>query len=187
MKNKRITYIFLCVACVLLIPLIAMQFTDEVNWTVSDFIFAAVLLLGTSLGIELAVRKAKNSAYKVAASIALIASLLLIWINGAVGIIGSENNSANLMYIGGILVGIIGSLIVFFRAAGMAKVMSLVAAIQALVPILAIFIFRPQFDFSETPGVLGVFMISWFFAALYASSAKLFRDAGASDLTSASS
>ena len=36
-------------ALVLLIPLIAMQFTDEVNWSGGDFVFAALLLLGVGI------------------------------------------------------------------------------------------------------------------------------------------
>src|SRR5688572_13882947 len=83
-------------ALILLLPLIAMQFTDEVDWSMFDFAFAAVLLGGLGLGLELAVRKTDNAAYRLAAAVALAAAFLLVWVNGAVGIIGSEQDDANL-------------------------------------------------------------------------------------------
>ena len=33
----------------LAIPALAMQVSDEVNWTVSDFVFAGVMIIGTGL------------------------------------------------------------------------------------------------------------------------------------------
>jgi hypothetical protein len=49
MKNKRLFIILSVVIIFLSIPLIAMQFTDEVDWSSSDFAIMAVLLLGTGL------------------------------------------------------------------------------------------------------------------------------------------
>ena len=60
MKNISIKIILTAVVIILLIPLIAMQFTDEVNWNLPDFIVAGVLLLGTGLACELVLRKVKN-------------------------------------------------------------------------------------------------------------------------------
>jgi len=58
--NKRLSIILLAVAIILLVPLIAMQFTTEVNWTLLDFVVAAVLLFSTGLMCELALRKIKK-------------------------------------------------------------------------------------------------------------------------------
>jgi archaellum biogenesis protein FlaJ (TadC family) len=60
MENKRLMGIVLTVVVLLLIPLIAMQFTNEVNWTLFDFVVAGVLLLGTGFICELVIRKVKN-------------------------------------------------------------------------------------------------------------------------------
>jgi nitrate/nitrite transporter NarK len=61
MENKRGIGIILTVVFLLLIPLVAMQFTNEVNWTLSDFVVAAVLLLGTGLVCEFVMRKIKKN------------------------------------------------------------------------------------------------------------------------------
>lgn len=88
-QNKRLIIIVLISAFILIIPLIAMQFTDEVNWTPFDFIVAGALLLGTGLMCELAIRKLRNIKYRVAICVALLLALLLIWAELAVGIFGT--------------------------------------------------------------------------------------------------
>jgi ABC-type Mn2+/Zn2+ transport system permease subunit len=89
MKNKRLVGIVLTVALLLLIPLIAMQFTDEVNWTLFDFLIAGVLLLGTGLLCELVMRKVTKIEYRIAICAVILAALILIWIELAVGIFGT--------------------------------------------------------------------------------------------------
>jgi hypothetical protein len=88
-KNKRLTGILITVAVLLLIPFTAMQFTNEVNWTLPDFVIAGILLLGTGFLCELAIRMVKKPAYRFAICAALLLALLLIWIELAVGIFGT--------------------------------------------------------------------------------------------------
>lgn len=47
-------------AFMLLLPLVAMQFTNEVRWTLSDFVFAAVLIGAVGVIFELTVRASSN-------------------------------------------------------------------------------------------------------------------------------
>ena len=89
MQNKRLIIIVLMLAILLLIPLIAMQFTDEVNWTLFDFVVAGILLLGTGLMCELVIRKINKIKYRIAICVALLVVLLLIWAELAVGIFGT--------------------------------------------------------------------------------------------------
>ena len=86
MKNKRFIIILLISLILLLIPLIAMHFTDEVNWTITDFIITGGLLFGAVLISEIVLRKIKNKNYKVGLLVAVIIILILIWIELAVGI-----------------------------------------------------------------------------------------------------
>lgn len=87
--RKRILIILFGVAILLLIPLIAMQFTEEVAWTGTDFLIAGVLLLGTGLLLELAIRKIRNIKIRVAFIVVLLLALLLLWAELAVGIFGT--------------------------------------------------------------------------------------------------
>ena len=89
MQNKRLIGIVLTVALLLLIPLIAMQFTDEVNWTLLDFVVMGVLLLGTGLMCELVMRKVNKIEHRIAICVALLAALLLTWAELAVGVFGT--------------------------------------------------------------------------------------------------
>jgi dolichyl-phosphate-mannose--protein O-mannosyl transferase len=89
MKNKRFSIILLTIAFLLLIPFIAMQFTDQVNWTPFDFVIAAILLLGIGILCELAMRKIKNTTYRIIVCVVLVILLFLIWAELAVGIFGT--------------------------------------------------------------------------------------------------
>ncbi|HET7898700.1 MAG TPA: hypothetical protein VFL47_13545 [Flavisolibacter sp.] len=88
-KNKRLFAIFLSVAFLLLIPLVAMQFTNEVNWSAADFAVMGVLLLGTGLLCEWAMRKIKSSKNRILIIAVILIVFLLIWMELAVGIFGT--------------------------------------------------------------------------------------------------
>ena len=88
-QNKRLIGIVLAVALILLIPLIAMQFTNEVNWNVFDFVVMGSLLLGTGLMCELVIRKVKNKDYRIGILAVIVVALFLIWAELAVGIFGT--------------------------------------------------------------------------------------------------
>ena len=116
-------------------PLVAMQFDTGVNWTGFDFLFAAVLIGGVGGLFELAVRMSCNTAYRAGIAAALAAAFAIVWVNGAVGMIGPENNPYNLLFIGVIGVALAGALIARFRAAGMAGAMAAAAISQVCVAV----------------------------------------------------
>jgi hypothetical protein len=183
MQKKSIIRIALATAVILLLPLLAMQFTNEVVWGLADFAVAGVLLFGAGLTYELIARKAGHIAHRAAVGVAIAAALLLVWINLAVGIIGNEGNPANLMYIGVLAVGIIGALIARLEPRGMARVMFATAGAQMLVPVIALIIWPPQVTSWGAADVVGVFILNAFLATLWLGSALLFRRASASDPT----
>ncbi|HAS42896.1 MAG TPA: hypothetical protein DCS93_20620 [Microscillaceae bacterium] len=86
---KRQTVVIFTSALVLLIPLIAMQFTPEVNWQPLDFLVAGVLLIGAGLLSEFIWRKLNTRMYRIAALVTILLVLLLTWIELAVGIFDS--------------------------------------------------------------------------------------------------
>jgi hypothetical protein len=126
------------VACLLLVPLLAMQFDTGVNWTFFDFLVAGVLLVGTGLAYEFLASRTVNLTYRTAVAIAVGAALLLIWVNLAVGFIGDESNPANLMYLGVLAVEVGGAVITRFRAEGMAWTLFATAAAQVVVGAMAL-------------------------------------------------
>ncbi|MFN8265457.1 MAG: hypothetical protein U0T11_05270 [Chitinophagaceae bacterium] len=88
-QNKRLTAIVASVVLILLIPFTAMQFTEEVNWSLTDFIAAGLLLLGTGLLCELVLRLVKQTRYRIVLIGILLVVLALIWIEMAVGLFGT--------------------------------------------------------------------------------------------------
>jgi len=110
-------------ALALLAPLAAMQFTPDVNWTVGDFIFAGLLIGLVGIAFELTVRASSNYAFRGGVAAALAAAFLIVWANGAVGMIGNEDNPYNLLFLGVICVALIGAVAARFRAGGLAVAM----------------------------------------------------------------
>jgi peptidoglycan/LPS O-acetylase OafA/YrhL len=88
-QNRRLIAIVLTVVFLLLIPFTAMQFTDEVDWKLFDFVLMGILLLGTGLLCEFIVRKVKNMDYRIGIIAVILVVLILIWAELAVGIFGS--------------------------------------------------------------------------------------------------
>jgi hypothetical protein len=73
-----------------MIPLLAMKFTEDVNWSIYDFVVMGFLLLFFSLGIDLTMKKVKNGSIKILYVVLAILIFLLIWAELAVGIFGSH-------------------------------------------------------------------------------------------------
>ncbi len=169
----QMMYVAIGTAAVLMIPLIAMMFTGAVNWTPIDFIVMGILLFGTGLAYVLITRISDSIAYRAAVGIAAAAGFLLIWVNLAVGIIGSENNPANQLYMGVLVVGFLGAAIARLKAKGMAIALYATAIAQFLVPVIALIVWRPSLN--DPPGLAGVFLLNAFFVALFAASGLLFR------------
>lgn len=87
--TKRLFVVLLIVLLLLLIPLVAMQFTNQVNWSLFDFIVAGILLFGTVLAIEIVLQKVKSRKNRIIIAGIIIILLLLLWIELAVGVFGS--------------------------------------------------------------------------------------------------
>lgn len=125
-------------ALLLLLPLVAMQFTNEVNWTASDFVFACVLFGSVGLAFELIVRTSRSLAYRSGAALAVVTAFLTVWVNGAVGMIGSEDNPHNLLFGGVLAIALIGAVVARFQGAGMALAMLAAAIAQAALAALGL-------------------------------------------------
>lgn len=169
-------------AVLLLVPLVAMQFSGEVAWSVFDFAFMGALISGTGFAFELATNRTGRGAYRWAAGVGLTAVFLLVWVSASVGIIGADGDPANLMYGGVLAVGVVGAVIARFRPRGMARVMVAMAIAQAGVAVIAIVagLDRPY------SGAVELIFANGFWIALFALSAWLFRGAAGTKTRAAS-
>lgn len=163
------------VAGILLIPLVAMQFTDEVQWSLFDFVIMGGALFAIGLIYELIARQSRNTIYRIAFGVGLLTAFLLFWVNGAVGIIGNEGQPANLLYGAVFIVGLLGSIAARFRPRGMARTLFAAAFVQLLVPVVALMGW-PDISWGEA-GMFRVFVLNTAFATLFVASALLFRQA----------
>ena len=86
MASKNIKLYLFIIGLTLLTPLIAMQFTNEVNWDILDFIVAAFLLFSTGLACNFVMKKVKKTKFRIAICLAILMFLFLVWAELAVGI-----------------------------------------------------------------------------------------------------
>ena len=152
----------------LLLPLIV-----NAPWSLADFVFAGVMCGLVGAAIELVVRRG-NAAFSMAVGLALGASLLSVWVTGGVGIIGSENDDANILYVAVVLFALLGSIAALFRPSGMAVAMAAAAVAELLVPVAAWILWpeiRAAILMPEVP------LMTVFLTGMWAVSAWLFRKA----------
>ncbi len=89
MKNRRLFIIIILTGVVLLIPLISMQITEEVNWTFFDFIVMGILLFFTGTALEFVLRKVTQTKHRILLCGFVLGVCLLVWAELAVGILGT--------------------------------------------------------------------------------------------------
>lgn len=177
----------------LMLPLIAMQFTQEVDWGLFDFILMGALMGIVGGGIELAVSLSQNTRYRVAAVLALLAGFMMIWVNLAVGIIGDGDHPANLLYFVVVIGGLVGVVASRFRPAGLAATMYLMVISLVLIGVGVIVTGSLPADVpaavipavgapaGDAPGInasaMQVLGITGFFSVLFLVPALLFQQA----------
>ena len=77
------------VGLLLSIPLIAMQLTDEVNWSFFDFLIMGIMLSITGLALGIIIKKIKYHKYRNIFIAIIIMIFLLIWAELGVGLFGT--------------------------------------------------------------------------------------------------
>lgn len=112
---------------------------------------------------------------RAAIGLAIGSTLLMIWANLAVGLIGAGPNPGNLMYIGVVAVVIIGTIFSRFTPGGLERTMYATAVALALVAVIALLANMHQYPGSSVIEIIGV---NGFFATPFVVSGLLFRYAG---------
>ena len=88
-QKQRSIAIYATALTFLAIPLIGMQFTNEINWSGFDFLIAGVLLIITAFGINTILNNVKLDSKRFLYIAIVLIVLILIWAELAVGIFGS--------------------------------------------------------------------------------------------------
>jgi MFS family permease len=120
-------------ALLMLAPFIVVQFGDGLRWDAADFIFVAVVIGIAGLIFEGTMRLARSWTHRFAIGLAVVAAFLIVLANGAVGIIGNEDNPYNVYFFGVIALALTGAVLARFRAAEMALAMAVAGIAQVAV------------------------------------------------------
>lgn len=170
MQNRyTVPLLFAFPALVLCIPLVAMQFTAAVQWTLADFMVAGGLLYGSLFGFRWMTSQRPSRLFSIGAALGIVSALIMVWATLAVGIIGNEAEPINQLYLC-----LAAGLVVFgaisrFGALALSRLMWSAALIQALIPAGA-YLFAG----------LGLSTAQWAFTAVFSGClAALFAVSGA--------
>ena len=166
-RNRWRLAIWGTAAFLLLLPALAMRFPDTgVDWGAEDFMVMGAMFAIACGSYEVVARISDNASYRLAAGIAIVTAFLTVWVNLAVGMLGSEENPANLLFGGVLLVGLLGVVIAMFKPAGMARAMLATALAQAAMAVYAL-----VGGYAEVTLHIAFFVLPWLL------SAQLFRKA----------
>ena len=171
---KRLAGVAVATVLILMVPLVAMQFSDQVNWSSSDFVIMGCLLFATGSLMLWTLSQSNITAYRLAMAIGIGATFLLIWTNLAVGLIGSGPNPGNLMYIGVVATVAIGLIVSRFRAGSLEIVMFLCAFLIVLITSIALMAGMSEYPGSSIGEIIGV---NVFYVILFMAAGLLFRNA----------
>ncbi len=140
-----------------------MQFTEEVDWTGGDFVFAAILLLITGLAAEGGLRLARSWQHLIGFGFATFTAFFTVWSNLAVGIIGDEDAAVNGYFLLLLAIGIVAAIGLRFRARAMSIITGILAISQLALGLAALRM-MPGHDVEW--GILAFFAALWLAASL---------------------
>lgn len=144
-------------AALLVLPALAMQLTPEVDWTASDFVFAAILLAFLGGTVELAVRFARGRTALTGYLVAGFTAFFTLWSNAAVGIIG-DDDAVNQFFFLMVFAGLAAGAIARFRSGAMRWIAGALAIGQFALGIASLWMMPGH---ATEWGVLAVFALLW--------------------------
>ena len=175
MRNKGIVRgivrAALVTAGVLLIPLWGNTYIDGWNWDWYGFVLAATVVFSAGLTYELLARNMSNRAYRFGVGLSVVTAFALTWVNM---VLAADENPANLMYVGVVVIGVIGTAISRLRARGIARAWFGTAVAQMLASIIAFVFWKTNLALGKAVPVIG---LNGLFAMLFVASALLFQRA----------
>lgn len=159
----------------LALPFIAMRLDAGPNWGPGDFFIVGVMLAALCGLVEFAARRSSSGPYRWAMGLAALGGFLVIWVNLAVGIVASEDNPYNLVFLAIVVATVAGSIIGRARPKAMARILPVTAASLLIALGIGQMLGSDELHDTRLAEWVGVTI----FAAIFAGSALLFRRAGA--------
>jgi hypothetical protein len=141
--------------------LLAVRYVAGFPWTLSDYVVMGAMFAIAGGSIEVAMRSSTDWTHRLGAIVAVLTGFLTVWVNLAVGMIGSEDNPYNFWF-GAVLAIAIGGSLLSRSSISMALILAITALAQALISIIGLA--------ADPRG--GVFSLA--FAALWLLSAGLY-------------
>lgn len=163
-------------ALLLCIPAIAMRVPGSgFDWTASDFVVMGTLLAAILGAYEFLAGRAPGFAYRAASVLTTLGLFLLIWMNMAVGVIGTEQNGANAMFAAVIAIVAGGGILASFRPRGMRLTLFTAAAAQAAIGVIAV---AGNLGYEDPNWPRDVIFLTLFYTGLWAVAGTLFGLSG---------
>lgn len=88
-KSQRRKIIAGVIVVFLMLPVIGMMISENVNWSIADFVIAAILLSIGGLGVDLIFSKLKTRRARILTLIIVFVLFALVWGELAVGLFGT--------------------------------------------------------------------------------------------------
>ncbi len=154
-------------ALVFSLPVIASLLSSEMAWSLADFALFGSMIFGVCALYEMAMIVSSSRAYRLGFALTLFGMFVLVFANLAVGIVGSEDNPANLAFFAIPLVGIVGALWSRLSSPGLSRTLYVMAALQVAASLLA-----------PVDGITFMVLVTVVFTALWLAAAQAFRIAG---------
>lgn len=85
-RRMILTWLAVTIGLILLVPLGAMYFIEDMNWSVGDFVVMAALLFAVSALFVLITRVVRSQPFRIVLAVLLALLFVYIWAELAVGI-----------------------------------------------------------------------------------------------------
>lgn len=164
---------WLTAAGLISVPIGVQMIHGPFGWSLSDFIFAAFILSAGCFLFDWAARSAPSLTYLAGAGAGLVAGFGLLVVNGAVGLVGAEDEPHNLLLGVVLLVAICGSVVAQVKPPIMAKAMMAAALTHIVISVALLVRAGGMSDGDARMEVVGLSV----FAGMWLASAWLFRSA----------